>query len=465
MRSFLTAVVTLLACAAPASAGMVRVSYDTGLPEPGAPEAVYVADPGQRNDVTAIWPDDYTVRVHDEAATLTPGRDCASIDDRTVECAGPHSPEFRERLHRVHVLAGDMDDVVRSVGEPHPGLVGPTSLGAPGLVADGGPGDDVLVGGHLFNRLNGGGGHDTLIGGPASDFLSDDDTTGAADADVLDGGGAEDTVLSYATRTAPVTVDLGSDRPAGEAGERDTVRAVEIAYGGSGDDRLTAAVGMGRLNGGAGDDMLVGRGEADALYGEDGDDVASGTAGWDFLSGGRGDDVLSGRAGYDTLDARFGKDSVDCGADRPGQAPVFTDGTVLNPERPDLLTGCTDISYNALSRRGGIRFDAVPVLRRRVLTLAMGCRIIDPVDEGCLPTSGRLRVTETRGKRRTIASKVLGPNRYPHRPAARYHVYAPLTAAGRRVAARAHGTLLTIAFRDPDLPKIGWTVRVPPRAR
>src|SRR3954451_13165091 len=116
MRSFLTAVVSLLACAAPASAGTVAVGS-----EHGRLEAVYVAGPGQRNDVTATRPTDYTVRIHDEAATLTPGDGCKSLDERTVECESPAAPEPRQSLEVVHVLAGGMDDVVRSVGEPHRG--------------------------------------------------------------------------------------------------------------------------------------------------------------------------------------------------------------------------------------------------------------------------------------------------------------------------------------------------------
>jgi hypothetical protein len=461
MRFVLTAVVTVLACAAPASAATVSVSFDTGTPE-----AVYVADPGQRNDVTATQPTDFTVRVHEEAAPLTPGEGCTAIDDRTVECEGPHDPELRGSLHRVHVLAGDMDDIVRSIGEPHPGLVGPMSVTSPDLVADGGPGDDMLIGGDRFDRLNGGGGRDTLLGMGQTDFLDDGDTTGAADADVLDGGDHDD-VLTYAGRTAAVTLDLGSNRPAGEAGEGDTVRGIEIAHGGSGDDRLTAAPRWSTVTGGDGDDTLTSGAEGSQLYGDGGDDVANGGPGRDLLYGGRGDDVLTGGADFDTLDARFGRDSIDCDAPRAGgtrKAPTFDDGEAHDPERPDLVTGCTVINY-ALGARGWIRFEAMPVLGRSFLTLGMGCRILDPDDEGCLPTSGRLRVAEARGKRRTVARRMLGPNRYPRRSAPRYHVRAPLTAVGRRLLARGRATLLTVTFRDPDLPEIGWTVRVEHGAR
>jgi hypothetical protein len=447
MRSFLTATVALLAFAAPASAGTVAVRTESGKPV-----AVYTADPGQRNDVTATLPDDFSVRIHDEAATLTAGDSCKSIDDRTVECEGGQG-----LLHRVHVLAGDRDDVVRSIGEPHPGLAGPMSLTSPDLVADGGPGDDMLVGGDRFDRLNGGGGHDTLLGGAQTDFLSDDDTTGAADADVLDGGRDTD-IISYATRTAPVTLDLGSDKPAGEAGEGDTVRGVEIARGGSGDDRLTASDEYGVLYGGAGGDTLFGRGAGDQLLGESGDDVISGGPGRDALNGGRGDDVLSGGADYDVLNARFGKDSVDCGG--PRQAPPFTDGTVVDPEKPDLLTGCGDISYS-LGARGMIRFQPTPVRRGGVLTLGMGCRILDPVLTGCVRTTGRLRVAEARGKRRTVARGVLHQKRDRSKDRAfKYRVRAPLTHAGRGALAHGRAPLVTVAFRDPDLPEIGWTVRV-----
>ena len=72
------------------------------------------------------------------------------------------------------------------------------------LVADAGPGSDVLEGAaRMADELDGGGGgRDRLDGRGNADSLTDGDTTGAADADVLDGG-AGPTPTSSATRGAP----------------------------------------------------------------------------------------------------------------------------------------------------------------------------------------------------------------------------------------------------------------------
>ena len=60
----------------------------------------------------------------------------------------------------VNALAGD--DVVEASG---------LSAGAIGLTADGGDGDDVLIGSAGNDTLNGGAGDDVLIGGPGQDVL------------------------------------------------------------------------------------------------------------------------------------------------------------------------------------------------------------------------------------------------------------------------------------------------------
>ena len=98
---------------------------------------------------------------------------------------------------------------------------------------DGGPGTDTL---------RGGGGEDTLRGGPDADALDggtgEDDLVGGAGADTLAGGKQFDTV-SYADRTAPVTVDRQSAGGDGEAGENDDFQGdVELVVGGSAGDTL-----------------------------------------------------------------------------------------------------------------------------------------------------------------------------------------------------------------------------------
>ncbi|MFC7530351.1 calcium-binding protein [Actinoplanes sp. GCM10030250] len=151
----------------------------------------------------------------------------------------------------------------------------------------GGPGNDTLLGyggnDQLFdgagnNRLEGGAGNDRLGGGPG--------------ADILLGGSGEDT-LSYADRTAAVTVDLdGASRDDGQANERDTVGAdVENLIGGNGSDRLTGNAAANKFNGMAGDDIIRGGAGNDGMESWEGRDQLFGEDGDDYLYGGQGDGV------------------------------------------------------------------------------------------------------------------------------------------------------------------------------
>ena len=67
---------------------------------------------------------------------------------------------------------------------------------------------------------------------------------------MLRGGGGLDTV-TYADRTAPLTVTIGDGEPDGEDGEGDDVQAdVEIVRGGRGNDTLTGTTADEELYGG-----------------------------------------------------------------------------------------------------------------------------------------------------------------------------------------------------------------------
>lgn len=182
--------------------------------------------------------------------------------------------------------------------------------------------------------LRGGDGNDTLVGGSASDLLD-----GGSGSDQLQGGPGADAV-DYSTRTAPVTVTLGTGAD-GEAGEADTVGLdVEHILGGSWDDTLTGSgaanivVGGGgndTLHGASGNDQLRGGPGADTITGGHGNDTASGEAGADHIVGGLGGDALAGGADEDTLLGNDGGDRLDPGAgdditDGGGGADVFVPG-------------------------------------------------------------------------------------------------------------------------------------------
>lgn len=81
----------------------------------------------------------------------------------------------------------------------------------------------------------------------------------------------------------------------------------------SNDDELTGTAGRDTLNGGSGDDLLKGKGGDDALSGGSGDDGLDGGKGDDTLSGGSGDDLLAGGEGDDSLSGGSGDDRLDGG--------------------------------------------------------------------------------------------------------------------------------------------------------
>ena len=129
-------------------------------------------------------------------------------------------------------------------------------------------------------------------------------------------GGADIDTVSYALRTAAVTVTVGAGVNDGIALEVDDIKSdVEIVTGGTLGDTMTAASTVAvTFNGGPGDDTLIGDTAADTLNGDAGNDILRGKGGADILSGGDGNDsfdeeaaanggdIFNGGAGIDTLD-------------------------------------------------------------------------------------------------------------------------------------------------------------------
>ena len=104
-----------------------------------------------------------------------------------------------------------------------------------------------------------------------------------------------------------------------------------VGYGGN--DTLTGIDNaMNMLFGGDGNDVLIGRAHRDHLFGQHGNDTLHGNGGDDVLSGGDGDDLLQGGTGSDLLTGGRGADSF-----------VFADGgddvvTDYRREQGDTLT-------------------------------------------------------------------------------------------------------------------------------
>jgi Ca2+-binding RTX toxin-like protein len=159
-------------------------------------------------------------------------------------------------------------------------------LGAAGLDALGGGGDDSLTGNGLDNRLSGGAGNDHISAGDGNDAI-----WGGLGLDFIDGGAGND--IAYAG-DAPDVV-LGGD-------------GIDRLYGGAGADRLDGGAGNDVISGDAGNDLVSGGLGNDTLSGGDGVDNIAGAENDDVLYGGAGEDLLSGDAGNDTI---FGDDAHD----------------------------------------------------------------------------------------------------------------------------------------------------------
>ena len=313
----LLAIALVLALPGAASASTVSVFLADGCQgdvacskyggAPPVPVTSFQGGPGEANSVTLAREGGELV-VRDAGAALRAEAPCRAVDEHMARCP-----------------------VTNGVG------------GLPGLSAGLGDGDDVLsISGDLGveTSLAGGDGKDVIQGGPGNDEID-----GGAGGDRLHGGGGFD-LLSYATRTAPVRVNLATES-GGEAGEADAVAHFEVLVGGEGDDVLSGAGIAETIDGGLGDDVLRGRGGGDSLFGGQGADRLAGGAGddrlfgdpgqgdgyytpiirlrADRLDGGAGDDELHdtggantylGGPGRDTLEGGAGHDRMDAGAGR-----------------------------------------------------------------------------------------------------------------------------------------------------
>jgi Ca2+-binding RTX toxin-like protein len=232
------------------------------------------------------------------------------------------------------------------------------------IVAEGGTGQDTLIGGSDNDRLTGGNGNDAVSGGSGNDTLIGgtgiDGIEDVSGVDLLYGGIGNDTFMidsvsdlvfeipgegmdlaiasgSYylyaqvenlqLAGTAgifgvgnnlanTITGNEGANLLLGGAGNDSISGAAgnDALFGELGDDSLSGDAGIDYLTGGAGNDSLQGGNDADAVYGEDGSDTLVGGADFytDILVGGVGDDVLRGDSGlgdYDLMDGGAGNDS------------------------------------------------------------------------------------------------------------------------------------------------------------
>jgi Ca2+-binding RTX toxin-like protein len=226
------------------------------------------------------------------------------------------------------------------------------------LVADGGTGDDVIIGGAGNDDLSGGGGNDSIFGGAGVDTISCEfsavplavtlsggdgsdiiQATGAV-ADItaasLDGGAGND----WFVFTGSLLITTGTTQFV-DFVRLDLRLAAAVVLGTAGDNlfdfgafqvtSFSTPRGV-TLFAGDGADTVTGTSQGDVISGEAGNDVLSGGDGSDVLLGGTGRDVLDGGAGADTLAGGPGKDTyyVDDPSDVVTEAPGEGTDTVIS---------------------------------------------------------------------------------------------------------------------------------------
>ncbi len=175
--------------------------------------------------------------------------------------------------------------------------------------ADGGSGNDTLIGSEFGDSMTGGAGDDQLTGGLG--------------ADILDGGtGTGDMIAETSTGTLTLTSNNFSVVISGVT-ESDTLSNIERANisGSTAANKIDLsgfAVSTGTtINGAGGSDTIIGSPGPDMILTLSGADSISGLGGADMILSGSGNDTISGGDGTDNLNGQNGNDSVsgDAGND------------------------------------------------------------------------------------------------------------------------------------------------------
>lgn len=360
--------------AVPASASSASVEFS-------GQQLIYVADPGEINDVTVTQTGPGAFTVTDLGAIIVAGQGCTG-GGSTVTCSEANATNIN-----VRVELGDGDDAV-------------TVNSSVVAYLYGGAGDDTLTAtSNVVSVLYGEAGDDTITGGPGDDYLNPGDGTNIASGgdgndtsydeggdDTIDMGAGNDTVysgdgnddvrggtgidsLSYGAmwwfgNIGDVTVsldDVANDSEAGKSGldnfhsdiekintgyGNDTITgsgAANIIFSGSGDDTIDGAGGRDNLDGGYGADILTGGPGNDRLNGQSGDDVVNGGDGDDYFDGGdfQGRDTFSGGPGVDFVAFNRESNVVVTLDDQPNDGDTGEGDNVM-ADMEDVVTGSGD---------------------------------------------------------------------------------------------------------------------------
>ncbi len=221
-------------------------------------------------------------------------------------------------------------------------------------------GDDYLDGGGGNDLLVGDGGNDILLGGAGNDRLygESDFTQTIAGGDWLDGGEGNDSLFGGAGAdmlSGGDGDDLLVGDFSGDPGAADILdggAGADELQGGGGDDILYGGIGIDRLAGFGGNDFLDGGADDDELQGGLGDDALWGGIGNDRITGQEGDDTLFGDEGDDELQGDVGSDTIFGGQGRDALFGQDGDDLLSGDTGDDLLNG--GVGNDELDGGGGV---------------------------------------------------------------------------------------------------------------
>lgn len=225
----------------------------------------YVASPGEVNQISIDKHTDDFTYTDPGAASIDAGTSSCSVTGDQVTC-----PWFSPAL-AFEVFTGDRDDTITDTQGGHP------------FELDAGPGDDQITFSEYL-PANGGPGNDHIIGGPADDWAY---------------GGSRGTPS-----------DLPDNDHMQGLGGRDGL------YGQAGDDVIDGGAGDDHLEGGDGNDVEHGGTGNDFIDGLPFSCCSAGDGGSDLLDAGEGDDSLVGsrdNGAQDTFACGPGTDVAEVG--------------------------------------------------------------------------------------------------------------------------------------------------------
>jgi Ca2+-binding RTX toxin-like protein len=295
----IVAVLALLAVPAAALGAEARVEQQGSA-------TVLVFDGGLAKQDATIVAVAGAYRVHD-ANGINPGPGCANFDADTVTCADT-----------------GFDRIEADLGAAADALVVAAAVTLP-VIADGGNGEDSLIGGNGDDELGGGLDDDSVSGGGGEDELQ-----GGDDDDIVSGDGGDDLVYGFVAGFDPTIAINEDDELSGGAGN-DTIDpdgggGEDVVAGEAGNDTIHAGPELTSVSGGTGIDEVIaaadpddGAGSTISLDGVADDGVPGQNANFaadiENLSGSSGDDTFVSPAGVaNRLLGGPGFDAVDYGA-------------------------------------------------------------------------------------------------------------------------------------------------------